>query len=93
MIGGGDFLASILGAAFGAVLDWLNTDCDGVAAAATYTYDKDRDLQDQIVLHGAQEKYTGSTYFLSSSQSGGPLCSSSSNHTVFSTIAEFKFPS
>jgi hypothetical protein len=87
----GDLLGSILGAAFGTFLDWLNTSCDGVVAVATYTYDKGRDVQDQIVLHGAQEKYTGSTQFLSSSQSEGPLCSNS-NYTVFSTIAEFKFP-
>ncbi len=85
---------SLFGAVIAAALDfgvsWLLASCDGLVAGKTIPYRRGRDVQDQIAQHGVQGKVTGSTQFLA--RSPGHLCNDSS-YTVFSSIAEFKFPS
>lgn len=98
MAAAGGFLGgSLLGAAIAVLLEefvaWLLTGCDGLVAAEAITYRRGRDVQDKIAMHGVQGKVIGSTQFLASpDDSSGPLCNDSS-YTVFSSIAEFKFPS
>ncbi len=96
-LGSATILGSLLGAAIAVALEelvtWLLTGCDGLVAAQMIPYRRGRDLQDQIALHGVQGKVTGSVQCLASpDDSSGPLCNDSS-YTVFSSIAEFKFPS